>query len=125
MARSPNLKKNLRRLAKLSPEQQADMYEIERQAIAGFKGVFGELETALGMLRVGHHLGWKALVIIHDKRTIKKYEEILGIKIREYFPEEGPMADRSVGYGIAKSLNNFWKVVSGDVSVPKRRVIDE
>jgi hypothetical protein len=125
MPRSENFKKNLRRLTKLSSEQKSDIYKVELQAIAGFKGAFGELEAAIGMLHLGHQLGWKALVIVHDKRTIKKYEDILGIQIRDYFPEEGPMAERAVGYGIAKNLSNFWKAVSGDVSIPKRRVIDD
>ena len=125
MAKSANLVKNLRKLKKVPPEKLIEMNEIERRAIAGFKGMFGELETALGMLRIGHHTGWKALVIIHDKKTIKKYEEILDINIREFFPEEGPLAERSAGYGIAKKLSNFWKAVSGDVPVAKRRVIDE
>lgn len=107
--------KNLSVLADLTPEQVWEMYQIERQAIARFSGTFDELEAAIGMLHLGYHLGWKPLVIIHNKRTIRKYEEILGIDVRTMFPEEGSSAMRSRGYTIAKAIGNFWKAVSGEV----------
>ena len=72
---------NVARLAKLTKPQRDEMYRIERGAIARFKGQLDELEAALGMLRMGHHFGWRVLVLIHDKRTIRKYEQILAIKV--------------------------------------------
>lgn len=125
MTKSPNLSKNLRLLADLSPTQVKAIDDVEKTAIARFTGTVAELEAALGMLRLGHHLGWKPLLVIHNKRTIRKYEQILGINVREFFPDEGPMAQRSAGYEFAKKLSNFWKVVSGDVTVEKRREIDK
>lgn len=44
--------------------------------MASFHGDLEDLEAALGMLRLGQHLGWKVLVLIHNKRTIREYEEI-------------------------------------------------
>lgn len=73
------------------------------------------------MLVLGDYMGWKVLIIMHNKRTVRKYEEILGISVREFFPEEGPIALRSLGYSFAKELGNYWKVVSGDVAVEARR----
>lgn len=94
---------------------------IANDALNRFEGSADELEKALGMLMLGDYLGWKVLVLIHNKRTIRKYEEVLGISVREFFPEEGPIAMRSLGYSIATELGNFWKVVSGDISVEDRR----
>jgi hypothetical protein len=108
-------RKNLNRLAPLTPDQVWQLYEIERKAIARFRGMFDELEAAIGMLHLGYHLGWKPLVLIHNKRTIRKYEEILDINIRELFPEEGPSAERSLGFSIALKIGNFWKAVSGEI----------
>lgn len=105
--------KNLLKLAPYNLDQLERFAEIERKAFASFRGQFDELEAAIGMLHIGMHTGWKPLVLIHNKRTIRKYEEILDINIREFFPEEGPSADRSVGYNIAKKLGNFWKAVNG------------
>jgi predicted Rossmann-fold nucleotide-binding protein len=102
------------RLKILTAEQKEQLQEIEDNAIVNFGGTMDELESALGMLRIGHHMGWKVLYLIHSKKTIRKYEEILGIKIREIFDEKGPSADRSIGLALAEKFTNFWKVVSGD-----------
>jgi hypothetical protein len=121
---NPHAKQNIKKLAKRTPEREAELLDVERQAFANFQGHTGELIAALGMLRLGDHVGWRPLVIIHSKRTIRKYEDILGISIREFFPEEGPSASRSRGYNIAKALSNFWKAVSGDEKIEGRQEID-
>ena len=109
------LEKNREMLASLSPDQVMEMYRIEREAIARYNGTIDELEAAIGVLHVGYHLGWKPLVLIHNKRTLRKYEEILGINMRDQFPEEGPSAERSMGYKVAKRIGSFWKAVSGEL----------
>jgi len=119
--REAQIQANRHKLAALTSEQLEQMHEIEREAIARFSGTFDELEAALGMLHLGFHLGWRPLVLIHNKRTIKKYEEILGIDIREMFPEEGPSSNRSIGYSVAKKLGNFWKAVSGELKSDELR----
>lgn len=121
MYKGKEYEKNLARLRKLTPKEQDDLHRIEREAIARFRGSIDELESALGMLRLGHQVGWRVLVLVHSKPTIRKYEEILGITVREYFQEEGPSSERSQGYKIAKTLENFWKAVSGDTKVENRR----
>ena len=75
------------------------------------------MESAIGMYMLGNYAGWKVLVLTHSKRTIRKYEEILGIVVREEFPEEGPESNRSVAYLAAKGVSNFWKAVSGEAKV--------
>ncbi|HEY9277338.1 MAG TPA: hypothetical protein VIO87_03970 [Methylotenera sp.] len=112
------------RLAQLTPEQKQQLQSIEDNAIKNFSGMLDELESALGMLRIGHHFGWRTLYILHSKRTIRKYEEILNIKIRDVFPEEGPSSNRSIGLALAKRASNFWKVVSGEIKITNRREIE-
>ncbi len=111
------------RLAQLTPEQKIELQSIEDNALTHFKGMLDELESALGMLRMGHHLGWRVLYILHSKKTIRKYEDILNIKIRDVFPEEGPSANRSIGLALAKKATNFWKAVSGEYKIENRREI--
>lgn len=110
------------RLAKLTPEQIQQLQEIEDRVIST-PGNIDEVEAAIGMLRVGHHFGWKVLYIVHSKRTVRKYEEILGIKIRDFFPAEGPSAPRSIGLNLANKMSNFWKVVSGEIKITNRKDI--
>jgi hypothetical protein len=111
------------RYAKLKPEEIAELDRIERQAVINFKGQLDDLEKAIGMLRLGHHVGWRVLVIAHSKRTVRKYEGILGITFRDFFPPEGPSSSRSVGFVIADKLSNFWKGVSGEEKIPDRNMI--
>jgi hypothetical protein len=108
----------------LSPEQALQYVAIIDKAAENFRGQADELENAIGMMMIGRLFGWKVLVIVHNKRTIRKYEEILGIDIREMFPEEGPLAYKSLGYKIARTVGNFWKAVSGDIKIDNRREID-
>lgn len=112
------------RFAALSPEQKEQLEQIEKRALIQFTGMLDELESALGMLRMGHHFGWKVLYLIHSKKTIRKYEEILDIKIRDIFPDEGPSSDRSIGLDIAKRFSNFWKVVSGETELTKAEKVN-
>lgn len=109
------IQKNRHKLAPFSQERIEELNKVEREAFARFTGQFDELEAALGLLHLGDHVGWKPLVLIHNKRTVRKYEEILGIQVREFFPPEGPSAERSLGYSIAKKIGNFWKAVSGEL----------
>lgn len=111
------------RLAILTDEQKRELQEIEDRVLSK-PGMIDEMEAAIGLLRVGHHFGWKVLYIVHSKRTIRKYEEILGIKVREFFPAEGPSAPRSIGLNLANKMSNFWKVVSGDIKITNRKEVD-
>lgn len=112
------------RLEKLSFEQREQLQSIEDSAIRNFSGTIDELEAALGVLRIGHHMGWKMLYVAHSKKTIRKYEEILDIKIREIFDERGPSSDRSIGLALADRFSNFWRVVSGDIKIDNRKKIE-
>lgn len=117
------VKKNQANLKRLSPKVLLQLHEIELDAIARFHGMADELESALGFLRLGFQIGWKPLTLIHSKATFRKYESILGINARELFPEDTPASERNRGYRIAKSLSNFWKVVSGEIKIEHRREI--
>jgi hypothetical protein len=108
-----------------TPAERRRLEEIEADAIANFEGPLDELESAIGMLRMGHHWGWKVLYIIHSKRTIRKYEGYLGIKIRELFDETGPSSYRSNGYRFVETFTNFWKAISGELKIDDRKKVDK
>lgn len=118
----PDTPKN-QRLAILSAEQKNQLLEITERAIRDASGDLTELESAIGMLFLGHHYGWKVLHLLHTKKTIRKYEEMLGIKIRDMFDPRGPSSSRSVGLYLADKASNFWKIVSGEHKIPDRRKI--
>ena len=112
-----------RKIPPVTPDEGKRIVDLLDDAIYNFTGTVDELEQALGFYLLGRHIGWRALVVVHNKRTIRKYEGILGIDIREAFPEVGADAERSMGYSIASKLSNFWKAVSGEEKIPERRQI--
>lgn len=112
------------KLAKLSASKRQELEDIEARAIADFRGNYANLESALGMLRLGHHFGWRVVYLVHSKATVRKYEGILGVKVREVFPEDGPSSERSMGFRLLKKARSFWKVVSGEEKIADRATID-
>lgn len=112
----------------LGPDEAARMFSVIDRATHEYQGYLDELESALGMYVLGRHVGWKVLYLVHSKKTVAKYEAILGIRVRDEFPEVGPEAERSLGYRAAQALSNFWKVVSGetklDIGRDQRRMIE-
>jgi hypothetical protein len=113
---------------KIPALSEADAHRLMRkvdEAIKDFQGDFGDLESAIGMYLLGRQVGWKVLVLIHNKRTIKKYEEIMKINIRKEFNETGPFTHKSIGYAIAQKINAFWKAVSGEVPLEHRRELQK
>jgi hypothetical protein len=122
---NPNKQANLLKMPYPTTDRASELLRIQREAIADFRGIFDDLELAIGILHLGEYLGWKPLVLIHNKRTIRKVEEILQINVREFFAPEGVGAERSMGYLFAKKLKKFWKAVSGDFPVDHRREIGD
>jgi len=84
-------------------------------AIETYTGDVMLLESAVGTLLVGRHLGWKPLVLMHDKKTLRKYEKILGISFREALDAVGPKAHKSAAWNLSQKISNFWKAVSGEI----------
>ena len=109
----PNVAKPLRPVPHIEVNDAHALVMRLDEISARFQGQFGELESAIGMYMLGRLVGWKVLVLIHNKRTIRKYEKILGINVREEFQEEGPFSDKSIGLTLVKKLGNFWKAVNG------------
>lgn len=89
---------------------------IHKERPKGF--LLDELESAVGMYMLARHFGWKVLYIIHSRKTIKKYEEVLDLKLSDHFEEFGPGADRTYAKKVIDAVSNFWKLVSGELKAP-------
>ena len=96
------------------PEEALRRYSVMEEAIRKGDFQIDELESALGMYMVGFYFGWRILYLVHTKKTIRKYETLLNIKVAETFPEYGLDADRTNAYKVIQAATSFWKVVSGD-----------
>jgi len=107
-----------RKTPRVTEEEAIKRYAVIERAIRQESYQIDEMESAIGMYAIGFHYGWKVLHLVHTKKTIAKYEALLGIKIREEFREFGEDAERTNAYKIIQSVTNFWKLVSGDVKSP-------
>ncbi|HYC42291.1 MAG TPA: hypothetical protein VEB70_04810 [Noviherbaspirillum sp.] len=93
----------------------SECIEIADKALERFKGNSERLKGAIGYLFISRQLGWKVSFLMHSQRTVREYEEILGIDSRAAFPEVGPKAEKSMAWRIAKDVSNFWKAVKGEI----------
>jgi hypothetical protein len=67
------------------------------------------------ILMVGRRIGWKPLLLIHDKKTIRQNEGILDIDIRRDLTEVGERADKSIAWKLVQEVSSFWKAVRGEI----------
>ena len=102
-----------------------ELVQLIDKAVDKFSGQSGDLEAAIGMLMVGRHYGWRVVMLIHSRPTIKKYEKILGIEdIRQCLPETGVLSHRSLAWKLVQGTRNFWKAVRGEISGVKSTIFE-
>lgn len=96
-----------------------ELLRITNEAIIRFHGNSQELKGAIGTLHIGQHYGWKVIYFMSDKKTLRKYEDILQVKFRDVMDEVGEQTPKSIAWkawqkyeGLKK---NFWKAVSGEI----------
>ncbi len=98
--------------------------QICHKAFKDFKGNIVEFERAIGTMYVARQTGWKPIYLMHDRKSVKKYEDYLGIKFQEVFDDVGKDAHRSYGWVLLtkakEKLTNFWKAVRGEAEVDVR-----
>lgn len=100
-------------MATRTPEQKI-ISHIDN-LIPEFRGNIAELEQAIGVWIVGRHFGWRVMLLVHDRKTLAKYEKKLGIDFRKELPEVGPYAKKSLAWTAVQKVSNFWKAVRGEI----------
>jgi len=92
-----------------------ELFKAMDEAITRFSGQASDIENAIGMLMVGRRYGWKVMYLVHSKRTIAKYEKILGLKIQEALPETADRTHKSLAWIAVQKVGNYWKAVKGEI----------
>lgn len=95
---------------------EKQLVELVDKAIKDFHGNSARLSNAIGYLFIGRQFGWRVMLLMYDRKSIKDYEKILGIDSREVFPELGPRAKKSNAYWAVQKVTNFWKAVKGEIA---------
>lgn len=98
----------------MSDEQWLALKPKFEKKAAEFVGDIPTFESAWGALLLGVQYGWKVMFLVHSQNTIKKYEEITGIKFRDICEPETYLSRKSVGYKALQTVTSFWKAVRGE-----------
>ncbi len=91
----------------------ADFISIVNKACEEFTGDSGELERAIGMLAFGRRVGWRVIYLTHSRATVRKYENILGVKLKDTIEDVGDLARKSYAWSLYQAAGQFWKRVKG------------
>jgi len=94
---------------------EREAIEIIDKAVAKYSGNTDVLCSAIGVLMMGRHIGWRPLFVMNTQKTLRNYERILDVKFQDVLPDVGPLAHKSVAWSIAKKLKSFWKAVKGEI----------
>jgi len=90
--------------------------KLINKIVLEFHGDLRELELAIGILSIGRQFGWKVMYLMHSRKTIKRSEALLGIKIMEVLPETANRTEDSQAWKALQKVTNFWKAVKGEIS---------
>ena len=88
----------------LSPHNPTQNHPLGDLRVVQYARLAPDLDSALWLLRLGHHVGWKVLYTVYSKHTILHYEEIFGMPIRELYETTDPSAHRSNRYRLIEDL---------------------
>jgi len=102
----------------------ADLIDFVDDTINDFEGDAAILGAAIGALMIGRHIGWKPLLLIYDRKTIKRYETNLQIEFRKVLPEIGKYANRSKAWRDIQENGSFWQVVKGEIAGIRSKHLD-
>jgi hypothetical protein len=94
----------------LSPHNPSQNHLLADRRAADYARREHDLKSALRLLRLGHHVGWKVLCIVYSKDTIRHYEEIFGAPIREVFETTDPGTHRLSAYRVIESLTKLMRL---------------
>lgn len=90
-----------------------EVKRIISDALHKYRGNLDTFQSAIGCLLLCVYLGRRVMQVVHDPKTIQKYESILGVKFKElsFIPETTLNSERSFGFKLASAASNFWKYI--------------
>ncbi len=100
----------------MTPLDEKQVVQLIDDAFDRYRGNVNELKGAIGAFMLGRIIGWKPLMLMQDKRSIEKYERIMGVSFRDVCPEVGAKAERSHAWKAMQKVRNFWKAVKGEIA---------
>jgi uncharacterized membrane protein YecN with MAPEG domain len=85
-----------------------------------FVGPIDDLYIAVGLIVVGRRFGWRVIRLCSSRKQWARSSKIFG-DLKEYMPERGFLARKSVGLKLVDKAYDYWAVVKGSVSLPMKK----
>lgn len=93
----------------LSDRELLDRIE---EVTKNFKGQANDLSDAIGLVVLGHFTGWRVVRLISARRTWEIATRLFGDP-KEFLPERGRYAYKSLGLAIIDRIGGYWDFIRG------------
>lgn len=93
----------------LSDRELLDKVE---DVVKNFKGQADHLSEAIGLIVLGHFMGWRVVRLISSRRCWETTTRIFGDP-KEFLPERGRYAYKSIGLSIVDRIGGYWDFIKG------------
>lgn len=94
------------------PLPSAELQKIADAAVDDFVGNLDDLAEALGVLFLGHRMGYMPVRLIWSRRRLNRFEEILGKPLEQLFVFRTEEAKRCRGVQWADAFDSWWEVLA-------------
>lgn len=96
-----------------------------RAAMERYTGYAPRLGAAIGSVFMGKAFGWEVLYLIHNRSTLKKFEEILGFELRDQMEASTELSRKHYVWNWTKEKMTFWKLIRGQIKKKGRTELDD
>jgi hypothetical protein len=100
----------LKKMADLSDE---DLAKLIADAWDDYVGDCTVFMSAVGALAFGRHVGWQGVRVCMSAATYRKYEKILGVRLRDVLPARTKDSAVIRGIRMSDAIGKFWQALSG------------
>ncbi len=99
----------------LTEKEQKHLHHI----LTTYKGRGDHLQDALGALLIGKVYGWRVLRVMYGGKVYARFQRDLELDFKEWCEPETEFAARHRGYQMALKVEDFWKLIRGEVPQPE------
>lgn len=89
------------------------------QVSGDFTGQLDDLYKIVGMIVIGRFYGWRVVRLVSTRGLWKKANDYFG-DVKDYMPERGLYAHKSVGLRICDTAGEYWDYVKGASNIPAK-----
>ena len=104
-----------------------DLIKKVDEVLTEYRGQIDQLATIVGMIVLGRLLGWRVIRLVMSRDNWAKGNKLFG-DLKDYMPERGPLAHKSVALKISDKLGIYWEMVKGvtshSITMKQKRTIE-